>query len=121
MTMNGFLKDMTYVKSFLTTFIIVGFWGGATYFKIDTHINNLQLHTVLSDRLILENIKAHGFTFSADEKIEILRRIGLNENDIQNIFVQLDDFEAAGRFQTPSEKEKAFYRMLDDYFKSKTQ
>lgn len=72
--------------------------------RIETHLDDTTKHLTYSEKSQLDDIEAHGFTFSISEKINLRERLLLVEQETANIVKKLDLLEREGRLQTPAEK-----------------
>jgi len=72
--------------------------------KIESHLLDGTIHLTYSEKSQLDDIEAHGFTFSIEEKMNLRERLSLVEKETSNLVKRLDLYEREGRLQTPSEK-----------------
>jgi len=63
-------------------------------FAVKAHIDNDEVHLSVAGKQTMRNIIAEGFTFSEEEKAEVLKRITLVEAKYENIDKQLDKIES---------------------------
>jgi len=101
---NETIKKFWQTFSFWKWILSLAFFTGVNVAALRMHVTDTTIHMDYTEKAQIDHIQKYGFTFSQEQKEDVMMRLVLVEKELESLKLQLRDWKDEGRLQTPDEK-----------------